>query len=849
MKSITPKSVTTALFGLWFVAVLIHFAGAADGLNRLMGGGYYSLPMPSLIFMLLVVGIHAAVWKLRRRPFYSTGEFFFIFMVVLVAAPLNAQGFWRRSLSMALTAASESQWDRYDWIDRGFWPNGPDLLEGHLKGSAAAVSRTTGNVTLVTATHSGGEEGPAMRLRNDTPGEVSSFELEIPLASEEAAGIRFNRDYLFLFLGRADSFGNGSRYDVQVYFDDSPTFALEAAQGQADTSPNHLQPEGFRRQGHFGIRFSRGAIGDRVRIRFRLTGPGEWIVAEPEFRDVSAILDALRGIPSIAQSEYEALPIPERAGMVVRPDNLLSLAGLRFVLGGYGPLGQWWGPMGRYATWLVLLLTGSFGVALLFRRQWMEAERFPMPADQPVIALLPGNGERALPGVCYRPAFLWGAGVSLIYWTFVLWNAFDANVPSPYKPISVGAYIDGPAWGDTWRFDFRFDICVFAFALLLETHILASLLAGFLFHRLQHAVGQAPGWTINRDYPFPSHQVLGGVLVYGIFVLAASRRYLCAILRGVWGIGKRDEETADAIPAARAGTVLIAGSLAGIALWAALLGLRVTSMLTISAVLLLVFLVAARIWAECGVLRHGWMHEPLMKLVPVIGGVGFLGATESTAFGMFLIITLFGGILMVPGLQLSFLEIGRRREIPHRTVGVACLVAVGGGLCFGGWAFLSGCYAQGAENYYHAGEFFPWGKPMGGVIESMSELDRLAGNPEAEPAGIWSGPEARAMAFNGGLTAVVAVLRQLFSGFWLHPVGVFMGASGVMTSIWGGAFCAFVVRMVALKLGGAHTVRELLVPCAIGLIVGTVGFYVAATFINGWVDLTNPGGTRFIFEH
>lgn len=104
-------------------------------------------------------------------------------------------------------------------------------------------------------------------------------------------------------------------------------------------------------------------------------------------------------------------------------------------------------------------------------------------------------------------------------------------------------------------------------------------------------------------------------------------------------------------------------------------------------------------------------------------------------------------------------------------------------------------------------------------------LGRETGAAEATR---WLNPSTWAYVYAAGSTAILTVLRQLFAGFWFHPFGFIMGPSRLMSDyIWGSCLVAFIVRSVVLKVGGAATVKNKLVPFFIGVfLAGSLAYLV-----------------------
>ena len=103
-------------------------------------------------------------------------------------------------------------------------------------------------------------------------------------------------------------------------------------------------------------------------------------------------------------------------------------------------------------------------------------------------------------------------------------------------------------------------------------------------------------------------------------------------------------------------------------------------------------------------------------------------------------------------------------------------------------------------------------------------------------------PGTWAAIYTAGLTFLVTLLRHTFTGFWLHPGGIILGPSWVMYHVWASLFVACVARFMVLKLGGAATVREKLLPFSAGIFLAAVAaqglFFVVDLFLFYVLDST-----------
>jgi hypothetical protein len=266
---------------------------------------------------------------------------------------------------------------------------------------------------------------------------------------------------------------------------------------------------------------------------------------------------------------------------------------------------------------------------------------------------------------------------------------------------------------------------------------------------------------------------------------------------------------------------------------------------------------AAKFRAECGLPFGAHNHPlgqshydgplPVFLWIALLGGLPVFGGNALMVMTLVTAVVLPYGFFNVPGLGVELLEVGRRFRI--RTTELAGVALLGFVLAIGvgGWLYLTTLYGFGATRLPVAADF---GDRIGAfqtfnaeLSSAQSALDRTKG----EVAGTASqnvGPYV-AMAFGAALTTAIGVLRQVFPGFWFHPVGLLMGPSGMMKDLWGSLLLAALLRYGVLKLGGAKAVRERLVPAAVGILLAALLGYALYIALNGYYLFFNKGSVKF----
>ena len=168
------------------------------------------------------------------------------------------------------------------------------------------------------------------------------------------------------------------------------------------------------------------------------------------------------------------------------------------------------------------------------------------------------------------------------------------------------------------------------------------------------------------------------------------------------------------------------------------------------------------------------------------------------------------------------LRLGEHRVATIALLVITVVLGLLGGLVIGGWVFLSNGYALGGESLRYSWAFdtkfwyfFPYNTEMNETTSAW-----LSGT--AAKTGTWFTPHFWAYAYGAAGTALVTVLRQLFAGFWFHPIGFILASTGCLSYIWGSALTAWVIRRVVLWMGGAATIRNKLQPFFVGVLLGAV---------------------------
>jgi hypothetical protein len=550
-------------------------------------------------------------------------------------------------------------------------------------------------------------------------------------------------------------------------------------------------------------------------------------MVDPKLFSVAALEGVYKGKLVVTASEFDALPPEQRANLIVKPDNMYSLAGILYLLSGYIPVRDWIGPVFTWTIFIALLLLATLAVNIIMRRQWLDNERFQMPVTRIPVAMMDDEGHEgeALPPI-WKNRLMWiGLFIALFWMLMKAWHFYNPKVPDMAVKVPLQEYFSDPGWGQMWtRCRFEIVAIFLAMCIFMELNVLISLVAGYFLFRSQLWIGEMTGLTVDPDFPYTFQQAIAAYVAYALIVLFFVRKYLWKVITAA--VRGDKAASADEAMSYRSALIMLVLCFAGSAAWAAWLGITPSSMLLFFLFLVSVGFVAAKLRTECGTPWGYFAPGNLALFMVLLGGISSFGA-ETMLFcyiaSFMLAPTVF---FLIPGAQLELLELGRRWQVTPRHLVMAAVIGIVGGMVIGGWVFLSNAYALGGETSRYGWAFDTKWWYFFSYNQDMTAATNEYLGQAAETTGTAVSPAWVAVGITALVTVLVTVLRQVFAGFWFHPIGFVLGSSDFMNYIWGSALTAWVIRTVVLRLGGAATVRNKLQPFFVGVFIGAVLSYL-----------------------
>lgn len=826
IPGLTLKAVLASIFALLLMSVMIQYF---EVVVLLTFPAEHTLALPAIWTLILLSAIGGLFYLVTKTRLLTRPETLCVLFTMLLAAPIVTQGFWHRLAAIVATIPREADFARIDAYDDKLWPHGPELLDDVMTGKNPSVeTELNGNAELITVDVNLTDkkqpiEGPAVRLRNTESDDASSIGLKIPLHDENGnLLLKPGEPYIISALIRPKDMGSRSEYYCRAFVDGQTVFT-NFFSGQTGSRKTILHRTGFVRVGAYGMRLP-GPIQESLTIEIGLKGTGELEITDPQFFNVAALEGMYRGVMVISQSEYDKLPLERRAGLVPKPDNMFSWRGVKFILAGYIPIRDWINPILAWTSIIALLLLGTFSINCIMRKQWMDNERFQMPVTKIPLSLI---GEEDFPGEAMPPIYknrlAWiGFALALAWGLMKAWAFYNPKVPDMSVRVMLQPIFSDPSWGGMWR-NVRFEITAIflAMCIFMELNILMSLVIGYFLFKSQFWVGEMTGMNVDPNFPYTPVQATGAYIAYALVVVFFTRKYLWRVLKAAV-TGDKAESEGEVI-SYRSAMLLLLGTIVGSIIWARWMQVGVVGMLVFFLFLLLVGFVTSKVRTECGAPWGYFAPINVALLMVLLGGVSTFGGRSILFCYLISFMIAPTVFFLIPGAQMEMIEIGRRWNIKRSHILGVILIGVGGGIIIGGWVFLSNAYALGGESLRYNWSF----TTKSWYLHTFNkELDSatLSFFGESVSSGISKGWYGFGFAAIG--TMVVTVLRQMFAGFWFHPLGFVLGSSNMLDYVWGSALTAAFIRWTMLKLGGAATVKTKVRPFFVGVFMGGCTAYL-----------------------
>ncbi len=854
-RGLTLRAFVILVFAMLLMGVWIEYEVCMNSGGPLAENAPPNSAVGVIMILLL---ISAVLFRFRQHLRLTTAELVVIYTALLVAAPLMTQGMWHRFFGLTAILTHEQDFKTYRSLPEMLWPHGDNLLpNGQFRHGLDGYA------------HTGGGSLSWQRLRwdnrawtwdtpvlaNAAPTDASALTVALPRDVGDRVQLRPGEAFLFSALIKAQGLQPTSNYFVKMRADDGRW--LNVALGGGPTAPTLADKDGFQLIGACPVRVPT-SLQRTLALTIGLNGPGTLALQDLHFFNVRATEGAYLGMKVARASTYQKLGDYERDFTLQKPDNMFSLAGLRYLVTGFIPLDQWLQPALAWSILIGALFMGFLGFNVLMRKQWVENERFTFPLNTVPKLLFLGETDdlRGTVQSLFRNRLMWiGFAVALVYAVLKGINHYYPQVPCFNLTDQWGAprldqFFTNPIIkAYLTNVNVSLVLCLFSIMLLVEKDLLFNIWAGFLLFQVMYLFGKWFNFTHYEGYPWEWQQAIGSFVAFAVLAVIAARRHLTDAWRSALG-RLQGAEDGQELFSYRTAFILIFLSLGIIVAWGMWTHMGWLASLLYFGWMLVCGFSASKIRAECGAPYGYWMPYFGMLFVSALGGFAVFGSTGmlvATIASGFMCVSCF---LFIAPVQVEMMELGRLCKVRPRDITWGLWLGLIGGLLVGGFVLLAWVYGFGADNLRYS---WPYGQGWyfnafrGGEVaaDKLVATGQSLFSPGNRPLDFVHNVDAKGLGIGLIVTFVLAGLRSLFMWFPLHPIGYVLACTYFGRTMWFSAFLAWLTRSVVLRVGGAHAIRKGLVPTSVGLFLGCIVsifvFDVVSIFLqaHGVTDVYN----------
>jgi hypothetical protein len=512
-------------------------------------------------------------------------------------------------------------------------------------------------------------------------------------------------------------------------------------------------------------------------------------------------------------------------GGALQPSVVAFFEGLRE--GDTVPWAVWVGPLLRWLTPVVAMMTSFLCLGTILRKQWSDNERLSFPLVQ-----LPVEMMREQPGRSFFSNRLTWIGFALPTLLFAVNGLHNINpaLPALNVDVDINSFFGQRPWSDITFFHAYVSLGSVGFFYLLPGELLLSFWFFHVVSKVQDVVFSALAFpAISSPHGsgdgYVDYQTAGAYIVLVIYLGAVALPHLKAVVRRA--ISRAGPAGGEELMPYRTAVWGLLASLAVVVLWFSRAGMAFGY--AVFAVLIYVFveaIIMARGCAEAGLpmAEGSFTALDISALVLPPGALGARTLTITAFFDALFARDLRGITLtaVLDGQKLSD-EIGLRRRQLVYVFGIAFVAAVPLAAAIQLWL----PYHRGAITLYT----YPY--QANGIQFFRENAAYLQGEARHTVGAMVS------FVAGGAITAWLATMRVRYVGWPFHPLGYALCASWTSMVFWFPMLLAWLLKSSIVHYGGMRLYARLR-PLFLGMIFGEFTSAVLWTLIAAVWNVPAP---------
>ncbi|NUP99580.1 MAG: hypothetical protein HUU35_06965 [Armatimonadetes bacterium] len=479
-------------------------------------------------------------------------------------------------------------------------------------------------------------------------------------------------------------------------------------------------------------------------------------------------------------------------------------------------LAAWSRPIVVWGIFLAGLMAFCLGTASLLRRPWSDHERLTFPIIQLPLAMTANDG-------LWRDRLCWlGFGLAAALNLSRGLHTWIPLVPEIPQKWDLGKQITTPPWNAVGWMPLSWYPFAVGLGYLMPLELSFSGWFFYLLWKAQLVFRATLGWG-PLEGAWIGAQGIGAWIGLGITALFVTRREL---LRSLWGARSGEPDAAEGM-SPRSAWLAIGLGLAVVAAVGRRAGFSWGALGGFFGLYAILVVCIARMRAELGPPSHDLPRGGPDRILLGWLGPGAFGPRDLSLFHLLDWLTYSYRSHPVAH-QLEGYQIGWRSGLSLRSL--TAIMAWAAVVAYFAWMLLA------LDTVYQYG--------FSARIRSF--LDDAAGQNWSELATVLQGPGTPKAAFikqfSGGLlvTMALALIRQRYIFFPLHPVGYAVNGNWTMSHLWFSIFLAWLLKLALVKGGGLKAYRRGL-PFCFGLMLGDCIVGGGQCLLSTWTDVPVRG--------
>jgi len=486
------------------------------------------------------------------------------------------------------------------------------------------------------------------------------------------------------------------------------------------------------------------------------------------------------------------------------------------------PWKPWITPLLWWFTFMMVLYLVMVCMMIIMRKQWVRNERLTFPLT---ILPLEMTGK-----TFFKQRLMWiGFFIPFVILSMNALHHYFPTVPMLNLRKWIGLYR-----GSTYLI-LNLSFSILGFSYLVNLDVSLSL---WLFHLLSKAETvlfsvfnySIPGGTplFCGSSPMTTHQGMGAMIVFVVFIFWMSRRHLSDVFRSIFK--GRKESDGQSLSMAFWG-IILGIIFMGFWLWMSGLPALVIPLFLFGA--FVVFLGLTRIVAEGGV---GFCRAQCIPQPFVVFGIGSkaLGHQGLVALGL-----TYSWVADIRSIVMTSVLHGFRMadstKLGSRKIVQGVFVAVFLAFIVSAATIIRAGYGVGTLNAQNT--WFFQGLPVAMAKEITAKLQQPVGAETIWPRWMFTG-------IGAGFMSLLIFMRYRFLWFPVHYLGFPVNDTYVMSNAWFSIFLGWLIKLITLRWGGLKTYRNLR-PLFLGFALGTIacaGLWLIIDAITGMKGNIVPMG-------